>query len=150
MDMNRREFLKASGAFAALALSGLKVDALGKRNKPTVDFSRFRGFNLLAKFMTHGPKRRFEEEDFEIMADWGFNFARIPMSYWHWASKDDWYNINEEELKDIDEVVELGKQYNIHINLNLLSAYSSPFWNLHFDQCKRIRPGELIKRPKYI
>ncbi len=119
MNMNRRDFLKASGAFAALALSGKKVDALWRRRKPPVNFARYRGFNLLAKFMTRGPRRRFEEEDFEIMADWGFNFARIPMSYWHWASKDDWYNINEEELKDIDEVVELGKQYNIHVNLNL-------------------------------
>lgn len=52
------------------------------------------------------------------MADWGFDFARIPMSYWTWGSKDDWYKIDKEVLKDIDEVVELGKQYKIHINLN--------------------------------
>ena len=40
------------------------------------------------------------------------------MSYWNWASADDWYTIDEDVSKDIDEVVELGKQYQIHINLN--------------------------------
>ena len=52
------------------------------------------------------------------MADWGFDFARIPMSYWNWASKDDWFTIDEDVMKDIDEVIELGKQYNVHVNLN--------------------------------
>jgi endoglucanase len=82
-------------------------------------FPRYRGFNLLAKFSARDPRRKFDEEDFEIMAEWGFDFARIPMSYWNWASKDDWYTIDELVLKDIDEAVELGKQYNIHINLNM-------------------------------
>ena len=68
-------------------------------------------------FLTSSPKRKFEEEDFEIMADWGFDFARIPMSYWNWSTKEDWFTINEDVMTDIDEVVEFGRQYNIHINL---------------------------------
>ena len=40
------------------------------------------------------------------------------MSYWTWSSKDDWFKIDEQIMKDIDEVIEFGKQYNIHINLN--------------------------------
>jgi len=117
--MNRRNFIKTSGALAAVSFSGIGFNVLGKSKKSILKFPRYRGFNLLAKFGTRDPRRKFEEEDFEIMADWGLDFARIPMSYWNWASKDDWYKIDEDVLKDIDEVVELGKQYKIHINLNL-------------------------------
>ncbi|MBN2349578.1 MAG: cellulase family glycosylhydrolase [Bacteroidales bacterium] len=117
--MKRRDFIKTSGVVGALSLSGIGISALANPVKPDLSFPRYRGFNLLQKFGGWGPRRKFEEEDFEIMAEWGFDFARIPMSYWTWASKDDWYTIDEEVLKDIDEVVEFGKQYNIHINLNM-------------------------------
>jgi endoglucanase len=116
--MKRRDFIKAGAAIGALSITGLGVSILDSPVKSVPDFPRYRGFNLLAKFSGRHPRRKFDEEDFEIMADWGFDFARIPMSYWTWASKDDWYNINEDVLKDIDEVVDLGRQYNIHINLN--------------------------------
>ena len=114
--MNRRDFIKASGAFVATSLIGLGCQVGTRSEKLT--FPRFRGFNLLAKFSGQGPRRKFNEEDFEIMAEWGFDFARIPMSYWTWASKENWCEIDEDVLKDIDEVVEFGKQYKIHINLN--------------------------------
>ncbi len=114
--MRRREFIKTGTVLTAATLSS----SCGTLFKPAeLSYSKYRGFNLLAKFGTWGPRQRFNEEDFEIMADWGFDFARIPMSYWNWASKEDWYGIDEDVLKDIDEVVELGKQYKIHINLNL-------------------------------
>jgi endoglucanase len=117
--MKRRDFIKISSAFSALMLSGFSVSAMNPRRAQPLDFSNYKGFNLLAKFSGREPHRKFNEEDFEIMAEWGFNFARIPMSYWNWASTDDWYNINENVLKDIDEVVEFGKQYGVHINLNM-------------------------------
>jgi endoglucanase len=118
-DMNRRDFLKTSGAFAAMTITGIKANAMAESKKPDPNFSRYRGFNLLAKFGEWGPRAKFEEEDFEIMTEWGFDFARIPMSYWRWASKNDWFKIDEEVIKDIDEVVAMGKRYKVHINLNL-------------------------------
>ncbi|MDZ7310660.1 MAG: cellulase family glycosylhydrolase, partial [candidate division KSB1 bacterium] len=118
--MNRRDFVKTGiAALGVLSIPGLNAHVFARPEPTKLKFPRYRGFNLLAKFGTWGPRKKFEEEDFEIMAEWGFDFARIPMSYWNWASKDDWYKIDEEVLKDIDEVVELGKQYQIHINLNL-------------------------------
>jgi endoglucanase len=117
--MNRRDFLKTSGALAAMSITGIKANAAVEAKKPDMSFSKYRGFNLLAKFGEWGPRAKFEEEDFEIMREWGYDFARIPMSYWRWASKDDWFKIDEEVIKDIDEVVEMGKKYKIHINLNL-------------------------------
>lgn len=116
--MKRRNFLKSSSAATILTLTGFTDKLFNDPIKPKINFPRYRGFNLLEKFGAREPRKRFNEEDFEIMAEWNFDFARIPMSYWNWASVDNWYSIDEEVMKDIDEVVELGKQYNIHINLN--------------------------------
>ena len=111
--MNRRNFIKTTGVLAAMTATGISLESC----KPHA-YSKYRGFNLLAKFGSR-ERRRFDEQDFEIMAEWGMNFARIPMTYWNWASKDDWYNIDEDVFKDLDEVIEFGRQYNIHIDLNL-------------------------------
>ncbi|MBN2213769.1 MAG: cellulase family glycosylhydrolase [Bacteroidales bacterium] len=117
--MDRRNFIRTTGALGALTIPGVGMDLFSPAKKGKTELPRYRGFNLLAKFSGRGPGRQFEEEDFEIMAGWGFDFARIPMSYWNWASKDDWYAIDEDVIKDIDKAVELGKQYKVHINLNM-------------------------------
>jgi len=117
--MNRRDFIKtSSAALGAMSISGVGLEAIAKPDQPKHKFPRYRGFNFTEKTGGRGPRKKFNEEDLEIMADWGFDFARIPMSYWNWASKEDWYKIDENVLKDIDEVIEWGKQYKIHINLN--------------------------------
>ncbi|MEX0601793.1 MAG: cellulase family glycosylhydrolase [Bacteroidota bacterium] len=130
--MRRREFIKAGSALAVLSVTGNRwnlhahpipgLPGTTRAGMPGFadprDFSRYRGFNLTEKTGGRGPRKRFNEEDFEIMAEWGLTFARIPMSYWNWSSTDDWYTIDEDVMKDIDEVVEFGRQYNVHINLN--------------------------------
>lgn len=79
---------------------------------------RWRGFNLTE--LAEGQRgRHFRESDFAWMAGWGLDFARIPMSYWSWSSPDDWLNIDEDAIAPVDEVIEFGRQYGIHINLNL-------------------------------
>jgi endoglucanase len=62
--------------------------------------------------------RAFEEFDFEAMAEWGFDFVRLPLNYWAWGDRNDWSVIREEPLKEIDRAVELGRRYRIHVNLN--------------------------------
>lgn len=120
--MKRRDFIKTSGTIVPLGLAasliapGLK--SLAMPDEKPAKWPRYRGFNLTEKAGGQGPRKKFNEEDFEIMAEWGLNFARIPMSYWNWASKDDWLTIKEDGMEDIDEVVAFGKQYNVHINLN--------------------------------
>ena len=52
------------------------------------------------------------------MAEWGFDFARLPLNYWSWGSRDDWSLVREEPLKQIDRAVELGRQHGIHVNIN--------------------------------
>jgi endoglucanase len=118
--ISRREFLGVSAAAAAgLVLSSTTraadapVSAVGKQPR----IPRWRGFNLTE--LTDGQRgQRFRESDFAWMAEWGFDFARLPMSYWAWAERTDWKNIDERALAPIDEAIEWGRQYGIHINLN--------------------------------
>jgi endoglucanase len=79
---------------------------------------RWRGFNLLEKF-SGDRRQRFRHEDFALMAEWGFDFARLPMSYWHWARPDRWLDIDHDVFTDVDEAIEFGRSYGIHVNLNL-------------------------------
>ena len=84
---------------------------------------RWRGFNLLEKF-TDQRNAPFVESDFQWMAEWGFDFARLPLSYWCWAEPDPerWLELREDVLREIDDALELGRQYGIHLNINFHRA----------------------------
>jgi endoglucanase len=92
---------------------------------------RWRGFNLLEKFSADNSSKsakfasanpRFQERDFQWMADWGFDFARLPMSYHCWSSPERWLEMDETILAHVDEAVEMGQRYGIHVCLNLHRA----------------------------
>jgi endoglucanase len=85
---------------------------------------RWRGFNLLEKFMTGHFKGRFLESDFDVIAEWGFDFVRLPCSYWFWSKPepDKWLEIDEGPIRDIDGAIEMGRARGIHVNLNLHRA----------------------------
>ncbi|MCU0522812.1 MAG: cellulase family glycosylhydrolase [Anaerolineae bacterium] len=78
---------------------------------------RWRGFNLLDMFTTRSSGD-FEEDDFRWMADWGFNFTRIPACYTLWIEDADVYKLHEPMLAKIDRVIDLGQHYGIHISFN--------------------------------
>ncbi|GMU94110.1 MAG: hypothetical protein AMXMBFR4_31680 [Candidatus Hydrogenedentota bacterium] len=67
-------------------------------------------------------KARFVETDFAWMAEWGFDFVRLPMDYRCWARQDEWSRIDEEELKQIDEAVRFGETYGVHVSLSFHRA----------------------------
>jgi endoglucanase len=118
--MTRRDFLKTSAAAtAAVLLSNPAAHALdsSRSPRPQPRIPRWRGFNLTE--LTGGqPGRRFVESDFAWMQEWGFNFARLPMSYWTWSRPERWMEIDERALAPIDDAIEWGRQYGIHLNLN--------------------------------
>jgi endoglucanase len=124
--MNRRDFLKTTAGAALLCASPALVSSAAQA--PVISHSklpRWRGFNLLEKF----TKRKdgnppFLPSDFEWMQEWGFDFARLPMSYHCWAEPDPerWLNLREEELVHVDQAVELGRKHRVHINLNFHRA----------------------------
>ena len=119
--MDRRLFLKNS---AMLCAAGTLVTTAAWMEDSDITarrIPRWRGFNLQGRFAMPGQPytgEAYEEFDFATMREWGFDFARLPLSYWAWGSKDDWSVIREEPLKQIDRAVDLGRQYGIHINLN--------------------------------
>ena len=107
--------LGAAAAASPTTLAAAEDDVTARR------IPRWRGFNLQGRFgwpghLYDGPA--FDELDFATIAQWGFDFARLPLAYWTWGSRDDWSQIREEPLKQIDRAVELGKQHGIHVNIN--------------------------------
>ncbi|MGN6711238.1 glycoside hydrolase family 5 protein [Anaerocolumna jejuensis] len=87
---------------------------------------RYRGFNLLDLFSTssrwddHFPMSggAFSERDIQWISQWGFNFVRIPMSYLHLIGSADRKTFSESRLVHLDRLIEMGKQYGIHICLS--------------------------------
>jgi aryl-phospho-beta-D-glucosidase BglC (GH1 family) len=86
--------------------------------------SSWKGFNLLNMFYLRGRETDipFNEKDFEMMADWGFNFARIPIDYRILIKSNDWKNMNESAMQRLDKAIEYGINHDIHICLNLHRA----------------------------
>lgn len=84
---------------------------------------RWRGFNLIEMYSV-GGSAPFAEEDFRWIADWGFNFVRLPLSYTHWIKADDPFQIDESGpgLGRLDRAIELGARYGLHVCLNLHRA----------------------------
>ncbi|PTY00003.1 glycoside hydrolase [Verrucomicrobia bacterium LW23] len=82
---------------------------------------RWRGFNLLECF-TLGGFKPFEEKDFRMIRELGFNFVRLPLDYRIWIRDGDWSRLDEERLKEIDKAVEYGRRHNIHVNINFHRA----------------------------
>ena len=120
--LNRREFLKGASAMAAAGL--LPAAALRGAAAPAAaaKLPRRRGFNLLEKFIAARENAPFREEDFAWIAEWGFNFVRLPLSYHCWSDPRNWRELREPVLKEIDAAVALGRQYGVHVNINFHRA----------------------------
>jgi endoglucanase len=126
--MKRRRFVKdvitACVVGASISRISIASGSSGASENPDITAAgipRWRGFNLQGRFGNSqhpykGPA--YEEFDFATMAEWGFDFARLPLSYWDWSSREDWTLVREEPLTQIDRAVELGRQHHIHININ--------------------------------
>lgn len=117
----RRSFLATGlGAAALLTLggcAGLRVAA--ERAGPPRALPRWRGFNLLEKLESSesGPYR---EQDFDLAAEWGFDFMRLPVDYRAWTVAPGEYR--EDMLREIDEAVAWGRARGIHVSLSLHRA----------------------------
>lgn len=132
INIDRRDFIKKSVAASVLGTVGI---GCGQKRKPeqqieliqeedinASNIPRWRGFNLLEKFIATSMNDPFRESDFEMMAEMGFDFVRLPMSYWCWSDPNNWKELREKPLKEIDQAVEFGKQYGIHVSLNFHRA----------------------------
>lgn len=138
--MNRRDFLKRTGALAVAAAGANFLSCRNTASDRSADSAgtpaaapaplpepawsklpRWRGFNLLEKFMVDGNKP-FRETDFAWLAEWGFNFVRLPMDYRCWTDAADWTRLKEDQLAEIDQAVALGRKHRVHVCLNFHRA----------------------------
>jgi endoglucanase len=122
--MDRRDFLRTTSLAAGVVLSsrsGVLAAETAMTKQPMTKqpvIPLWRGFNLTE--LTGGERgKNFQEADFAMMAEWGFNFARLPLSYWAWSDPHDWLKIDEAALAPVDQAIAWGRQYGIHINLCL-------------------------------
>ena len=100
--MNRRSFLRSlpllysasqfAGRTLAFAQSPSQQTSAADSGPTAARIPRWRGFNLQGKFSMpqepyDGPA--YQKFDFATMREWGFDFARLPLSYWAWGSRDE-------------------------------------------------------------
>jgi len=150
--MNRRGFIQTTATKVAATVAGtaavtaiaaasdmslatsFTTDALHDATMaaPKNALPRWKGFNLLDFFSPDPANARdaTSEEYFKWMADWGFNFVRIPMAYPSYIdidrskniTPDDVYKIKPEAVDTIDALVNKALKHNMHVSLNLHRA----------------------------
>jgi aryl-phospho-beta-D-glucosidase BglC (GH1 family) len=111
-----------SGIGSARAVSANTGFVLPPVETPIHVSGPYRGFNLLGKFSKDWSDAGFAEEDFILMNELGFNFARLPVDYRCYVREDDWLRLDEGELGEIDDAVTWGQRYGVHVDLNLHRA----------------------------
>jgi len=113
--ITRREMLALGAVFAMTDFTqGSEAKTVDYRKLP-----RWRGFNLLNKF-TLQINKPYDESDFDLIAEWGFDFVRLPTSYLCWTISPG--NYKEDVLKEIDQAIAFGRERRIHVNLCLHRA----------------------------
>jgi len=123
--MNRRTFLAttAAASLGAALPSPRSFAAEAKLTPSARKLPRWRGFNLTQKVHARRDGNPpFPESDFALLEEWGFDFARLPLSYLCWATADEPLKLREEELKHLAVAVTLGRKHGVHVNLNLHRA----------------------------
>ncbi len=129
--MKRRKFIKSTGLVAAGV--GIATQTSAGIFKPAQNsLPRWKGFNLLDYFSPRAgnEKSKTTEEDLKWMADWGFDFVRLPMAYPRYIEFDrsrnirpgEVLNFDERKMDEIQQLVEMANKYNLHMSLNLHRA----------------------------
>ena len=103
------------GIFLLASCAALAVRADGDW-RPS---ERWRGFNLkgMCVWKPDGAKPKFSESDFALVKEWGFNFVRLPLDYRFWIKDGDWHSIDADRLAPVDEAVEWGRKYGLHVQI---------------------------------
>jgi aryl-phospho-beta-D-glucosidase BglC (GH1 family) len=84
--------------------------------------SGWRGFNLMGMFTLEWDHSGYVEEDFRMIAEFGFTFVRLPIDYRIYTKTGDWNTFLAPKLALIDSAVAWGERYGIHVCINLHRA----------------------------
>jgi len=119
--LKRRSFLRIAMAAVASVPAGAHALAQKPPEASGAKLPRWRGFNLLEMYLAE-KRAAFRPDDFQWIADWGFDFVRLPMSYRAWTRPGGLRELDEDWLREIDRAVELGRKHRVHVNLNFHRA----------------------------
>jgi aryl-phospho-beta-D-glucosidase BglC (GH1 family) len=149
-QIGRRNFLKKSGVVAtAIALGRFSTNAAEVKPVQAANpLPRWRGFNLTdLNSPIPGSRPSTSDDELKWIADWGFDFVRLPMAYPRYLEIDrskaitpaDVYKTNEQEVDRIEKFARKIIVHGLHVSLNLHRApgycinagFSEPFdlWN---------------------
>src|SRR5215472_2043364 len=103
MLISRRDVGRLALLTAGLGVLGSRRAQAQPRALPDATprhLPRWRGFNLLNKFMVDRQKP-FDERDFADIAELGFDFVRLPLDYRCWTDRAMPRVLREPVLKEI-------------------------------------------------
>lgn len=147
--IERRDFIKKVGlSVGAASLIPSVYGAVSRKTQNSLP--KWKGFNLLDFFSPDPEKgRKNPKEYLQWIADWGFDFVRIPVSYPAYINfdrsrpirKDEVLNFDEKWIEEIEQLLYNAHQVGLHTSLNLHrvpgfcinAGFEEPF-NLWKDQ----------------
>lgn len=101
---------------------GLVFFVNAQPEEPISDLKTFcsqqKGFNLLGKFDVSWSNSGFTQKKFSVIHDLGFNFVRLPLDYRTYTPAGNWDLFSETQLVKIDQAIQWGEQYNVHVCIN--------------------------------
>jgi aryl-phospho-beta-D-glucosidase BglC (GH1 family) len=105
---------------------GFSFYGFAQPGQPVTDIKTFcsnqKGFNLFGKFDVSWSNSGFSQKEFAVVHDLGFNFVRLPLDYRTYTLAGNWDSFTETKLLNIDQAVQWGEQYNVHVCINLHRA----------------------------
>ena len=98
----------------------LAAGMLAARADEAIPAVRWRGFNLTGMISSRDGRRPdLREEDFRLIRDLGFNFARLPLDYRFWTKNGNPEEIDEKGFAPLDRAVDWGRRYGVHVQIAL-------------------------------
>lgn len=99
------------------------------------------GFNMQWLYTRRVAPSGPDEKVLDAVADWGFDFIRLPTDYRLWSVDDDPYRPDEAVLALIDDVLAACRARGLHLSLNLhrapgyiITGWESEPYNLWADR----------------
>lgn len=94
--------------------------------EPVADLFKFcsdqKGFNLLGMYDINWNINVFNETEFKMIHDLGFNFVRLPLDFRTYTKPGDWNTFYLTKVAEIDKAIQWGEKYGIHVCINLHRA----------------------------
>lgn len=131
--IDRRKFIQTSTlAGVGLGLAASSLFATSPSPMPTNSLPRWRGFNLLDFFSPDPAQGRPATTDDHLrwIADWGFDFVRLPIAYPYYldidrsrpVTPDEVCRFDPRRVDEIDRLVTRAHRHGLHVSLNLHRA----------------------------